>query len=74
MQAWKFAAMPAAYSEFTTVKRVGLLSVPMKGWRISCFGGDFGYQVWAEAPASQWERFKPTAQKIIESARMGAQK
>jgi hypothetical protein len=71
MQAWSFAGMPAAYSEYTTVKKVGLFGVKMKGWRISCMGGDFGYQVWAEAPEAQWEKFEPIARKILEGVTQG---
>ena len=71
MQAWSFAGMPAAYSEYTTVKQVGLLTVRMKGWRLSCIGGDLAFQVWAEAPAAQWEKFQPIARKILESAKTG---
>jgi hypothetical protein len=73
MEAWSFAGMPAAYSEYTTVKKVGLFAVKMKGWRLSCMGGDFGYQVWAEAPQAQWEKFQPTASKILQSAKINAQ-
>ncbi len=72
MDAWSFAGMPAAYSEYTTVKKVGLFAVKMKGWRISCMGGDFGYQVWAEAPAAQWDKFQPVARKILGSAKTNA--
>jgi len=71
MKAWSFVGMPAAYSEYTTVKKIGLVGVKMKGWRISCMGGDFGYQVWAEAPEAQWEKFQPIASKILDSAAMG---
>lgn len=73
IKAWNFAGMPGAYSEYTTVKKVGLFPVKMKGWRLSCMGGDFGYQVWAEAPESQWEKFKPIATKILKSAKMNSQ-
>lgn len=73
MGEWSFGGMPAAYSEYTTVKKVGLFAVKMKGWRLSCLGGDFGYQIFAEAPEAQWEKFKPIARQIIESAQKGAQ-
>lgn len=45
----------------------------MKGWRLSCMGGDFGHRVWAEAPQAQWEKFQPIAKKILESAKINAQ-
>ncbi len=73
MGEWSFAGMPGAYSEYASVKKVGLLAVRMKGWRLSCMGGDYGYQVWAEAPATQWEEFQPTARKILESAKLNPQ-
>jgi hypothetical protein len=73
MAAWSFAGMPAAYSEYATTKQAGLFPVKMKGWRLSCMGGDYGYQVWAEAPAAQWERFQPIARKILQSAKINTQ-
>jgi len=70
---WSFAGMPAAYSDYTSFRKVGLVAVKVRGWRLSCMGGDFGYQVFAEAPEAQWEKFQPTARRILESAKLGAQ-
>ncbi len=68
-----FAGMPAAYSGYTTVKRVGLFSVKIKGWRISCPAGDYSYDVRAFCPEKQWEKFEPIATKILAGVTKGGQ-
>jgi hypothetical protein len=67
-----WAGMPAAYSEYTAARRIGLCHVKVKGWRMSCSGGDLGYDIRAEAPEKQWETFEPNAKKILGSFKMGS--
>lgn len=72
LQGCTFAGMPAAYSEYTSLRRVGLFAVKVKGWRLACSGGDLGYDIRAEAPEKQWDGFKPTAEKILGSVAFGS--
>ena len=67
-----FAGMPAAYSEYSAVRKIGLCSVKVKGWRMSCSGGDLGYDIRAEAPEKQWESFQPHAKRILGSCKLGS--
>lgn len=66
-----FAGMNAAYSEYTTTRPVGLFAVKLKGWRMSCSGGDLGYDIRAEAPEKQWDAFEPSAKRILASFKLG---
>lgn len=68
-----FAGLPAAYSGYTTVRRVGVFGVKMKGWRISCPGGDYSYDIRAFCPEKQWGRFEPIATKILAGVTKGGQ-
>lgn len=73
MQACHVAGMPAAYSTYTATRKIGCFGVKIKGWRMSCSGGDFGYDVRAEAPAKHWKEFEPTAKRILGSLAMNQQ-
>ena len=66
-----FAERPAAYSHYTTRRRVGLLNVKVKGRRITAPAGDLAYDIRAECPEKHWDKFEPIATKILESAEMG---
>lgn len=68
----RFAGARAACAEYSYKKRVGLVPVEMKGLRWATHQGDYSYHVVAEAPAKHWEKFKPTAEKIVGSVQMGA--
>lgn len=70
MQACAVSGMPAAYSQYTTVKKVGIFSVKVKGWRITVPAGEFSYDLRAEAPAKRWEAFEPIATHIFESVQL----
>jgi hypothetical protein len=72
MQPCQFAGQPAAYSVYTTQKKAGMFTVQIKGWRISCPGTDYGYDIRAEAPAEQWDKFEPIATKLIASVQFGS--
>jgi hypothetical protein len=68
LTATTFAGVPAASSHYTTRKSVGLFSVQLKGLRITAPGaGDLAYDIRLVAPAKQWDKFEPTALKIMES-------
>jgi len=71
VQAGTFAGLPAACSEYTTVQRVGLMSVKMRGRRFSAPAGDYGYDVRAVCPAEHWAEFEPIAGRIIGSVQRG---
>ena len=70
MQAYAFGGKPAAYSEYTTVKRIGVATVRLKGARISVPAGDLGYDVRVICPASHWEAFKTDALRVLESVQL----
>jgi hypothetical protein len=67
-----FAGRSAVYSEYTTVRRFGIAGVKMKGWRMSTPAGDYGYDVRVLCPAKNWQKFEPTATKILNSVQFGA--
>lgn len=71
MQPCLFAGQPAAYSVYSAKRRVGLFSITVKGWRLSCPGTDFGYEVRAEAPQEHWAEFEPIATQLIGSMQFG---
>ncbi len=71
MQACWFAGMPAACSHYTTRKSAGLMSVGIKGLRITVPAGELSFDVRLSAPAKVWDKFEPTAYKIIESVTKG---
>jgi len=74
MQACTFAGKPAAYSTYTTVKRIGVFSVELKGWRITAPGiGDYSYNIRAQCPAQHWDKFEPIATGILSSITRGGQ-
>ena len=68
-----FGGKPAAYSDFTTRRRVGVMGVTVKGRRMSVPAGDYGYDIRAECPAQHWEKFEPVATRILESVKMRGQ-
>lgn len=68
MKEWTFAGLPAAYSEYTATRKVAGFPVKVKGWRMSCAGGDFGYDIRAEAPEKQFSKFEEPATRILGSA------
>jgi len=70
MQSYTFGGRPAAYSEYTTLKRIGIAGVRMKGARISAPAGDLGYDVRVLCPAAHWETFKTDAFKVLESVQL----
>jgi hypothetical protein len=70
-EAHDFAGVRSACAEYTYARRIGLVSVKMKGLRWASFQGDYGYNVWAEAPEKHWETFKPVAQQIVGSVKLG---
>lgn len=73
MQACHVAGMPAAYSTYTATRKIGAFGIKVKGWRMSCSGGDFGYDIRAEAPAKHWKEFEPIAKRILDSLTMNQQ-
>ncbi|NPV48970.1 MAG: hypothetical protein HPY69_18670 [Armatimonadetes bacterium] len=66
-QSCTFAGQRAAYSVYTARRRVGLFGAQVRGWRISCPGTDYGYDVRIEAPARHWEKFQPLGAKVVSS-------
>lgn len=73
MQATRFAGLPAAYSYYTTKRRVGLFTVPMRGLRMTVPSvGDLALDIRALAPAKHWDHFEPIAKQVLESAQRGA--
>jgi len=74
MQAMTIGGLPAAYSDYTTKQSVGLLSVEMKGRRITIPATDVAYDVRVTCPAGHWNEFEPVAMKVIHSLTRGAAK
>ncbi len=72
MKPCTFAGRSAVYSEYTTVRRFGIASVRMKGWRMSAPAGDYGYDVRVLCPEKAWAKFEPTATKILNSVQFGS--
>ncbi len=70
MRPWRFGGQAAAYSEYTTAKRIGIATVRLKGARISAPAGDLGYDVRVLCPASRWETFKTDAFKVLERVQL----
>lgn len=68
-----FGGVPAAYSEYTTLKKVAGFGVKLRGWRISTSNGDYGYQVWVEAPDKQFDKFEPMATKLLGGVKFASQ-
>jgi hypothetical protein len=68
MQPTNFAGGAAAYSDYTTRHSVGLMSVPMKGRRLTAPLTDLAFEIRLECPAAHWDEFEPRAQKILDSA------
>jgi hypothetical protein len=71
MEETEFRGRPAAYSDYTSLRRAGLLKVKVKGRRLTAPAGDLAYDVRAECPAQHWEQFEPIAWRIIESVEAG---
>jgi len=71
MRACTFAGMPAAYSEYTTTRRVGAFTVKLKGRRLTCPAGDYSYDVRAVCPEKQWDEFEPIATRILAGVTRG---
>jgi hypothetical protein len=71
MQPCRFAGQAAAYSVYTTQRKAGMFKVKIKGWRVSCPGTDFGYDIRAEAPAEHWDEFEPIATKLLAGVEFG---
>ena len=71
MQETEFRGRPAAYSDYTSLRRAGLLKGQVKGRRLTAPAGDLAYDVRAECPAQHWEQFEPIASQIIESVEAG---
>ena len=68
LEACQFAGLPAACSHYTAVDNAGLFGVPIKGLRITApGGGDYAYDIRLTAPEKVWDKFEPTALKILES-------
>jgi len=65
-----FGGKPAACSEYTTLKRIGVASVKLKGMRISAPAGDLGYDVRVLCPADHWDTFSPEAMKVLQSVQL----
>ncbi len=63
------AGMPACYSDFTARCKVALRMVKMRGWRITIIAGDAPIIVYAYAPESRWEQFKPYVEQILSTIR-----
>ena len=74
MQAMNVANLPAAWSYFTCTRRTGLMSVPMKGLRITMPATDLCYDLRVLAPVSHWDEFEKTAMQIINSLQQGTGK
>lgn len=70
MKPCKFAGREAGYSYYTSQRRHGLRSIPVKGLRLTAPAGEFAYVVRAECPAQYWEQFEPVADRIIKSVEM----
>lgn len=70
-QSCTFAGQKAAYSLYTAKRRVGLFGTEVKGWRISCPGTDYGYDVRIEAPARHWDEFQPLGARVVSSVQFG---
>lgn len=69
--AYDFANVRSAMVEYEYSRRAGLLRVEMKGVRWGSHQGDYGYHVFAEAPAKHWDEFRPVAEQIIGSVQFG---
>ncbi len=72
MEETEFRGRPAAYSDYTSLRRAGLLKVQVKGRRVTAPAGDLAYDVRAECPAQHWEQFEPIASRILESVEAGS--
>jgi hypothetical protein len=72
MKPCRFAGRGAVYSEYSTIRRFGIATVRMKGWRLSAPAGDYGYDVRLLCPEKRWKEFEPTATRIINSVQFGA--
>jgi hypothetical protein len=70
MQPMTFGGLPAAASEFSTVRRVGLFAMKMKGIRISAPGGDYGWDVNITAPEKSFDSFALLATKMLASVQL----
>jgi len=70
MQSYTFGGNPAAYSEYSTLTRVGIATVRLKGGRISAPAGDLGYDVRVICPAAHWDTFSKEAFKVLESVQL----
>jgi hypothetical protein len=70
MQPCTFGGKPAAYSEYSTTKRIGIATVRLKGARMSVPAGDLGYDVRIICPAAHWDTFQPHASKLLESVQL----
>jgi hypothetical protein len=67
MEACEFGGRQAARSDYTTRRRVGLLTVKVRGRRITAPAGDLAYDVRAECPEKHWDKFEPIADRILKS-------
>ncbi|MFQ5810990.1 MAG: hypothetical protein ACE5JM_15335 [Armatimonadota bacterium] len=67
MEACEFGGRQAARSDYTTRRRVGFLTVNVRGRRITAPAGDLAYDVRAECPEKHWDNFEPIADRILKS-------
>ena len=67
-----FAGTRSVRVEYSYSRRAGILPIKIKGVRWGHFQGDYGYNVWAEAPEKHWAAFEPTALAIVASVKLGA--
>ena len=71
MQPAMIGSLPAAASNYTTVKSAGLFKVKLKGIRMTAPGGDYGWDVRILAPENSFDKFAPIAQQMIASVQFG---
>lgn len=70
MQPAAFGGLPAAGSQYTTVKRAGLFKVKLKGIRMTAPGGDYGWDIRIVAPEKSFDQFAPIAVKMLASVQL----
>lgn len=68
---YDFANVRSARADYSYARRVGLLGIKMKGFRLGYFQGDYGYDIYAEAPEKHWAKLEPTAKKILAGVQFG---
>lgn len=67
MQPCTIGGLPGAYSVYQAVRRVGLVPITVKGWRITVPVGDFSFDIRAECPSQHWTAFQPAVARLLSS-------